>query len=145
MSERGHTLVGKAVPPQVPWSSNTSRGRELGWRQGEGVRFLRTNSHERYFLGAVKRMNGACRGLGYPKTLCSSLPVTWSEKDGYMTRNSKTKDTRVGSFLEFFRIHVWRVPYEACIPLKYGDPIHRLNQQIKKSILGTKLFAVNRP
>ena len=34
----------------------------------------------------------------------------------------------------FFRIHVWRVPYEACIPLKYGDPIHRLNQQIKQSI-----------
>ena len=50
-----------------------------------------------------------------------------------------------GIFLEFFRIHVWRVPYEACIPLKYGDPIHRLNQQIKKSIPGTKLFAVYRP
>ena len=49
------------------------------------------------------------------------------------------------SFIEFFRIHVWRVPYEACIPLKYGDPIHRLNQQIKQSIPGTKLFAVNRP
>mmetsp|Transcript_66901 Transcript_66901/g.111958 ORF Transcript_66901/g.111958 Transcript_66901/m.111958 type:complete len:148 (-) Transcript_66901:276-719(-) len=90
-------------------------------------------------------MNGACRRLGYPKTLCSSLPVSWSEKDRYMTRNSKTKGRRVGSFLEFFRIHVWRVPYEACIPLKYGDPIHRLNQQIKQSIPGTKLFAVNRP
>ena len=62
-----------------------------------------------------------------------------------MTRNSKTKGRRVGSFLEFFRIHVWRVPYEACIPLKYGDPIHRLNQQIKQSIPGTKLFAVKRP
>ena len=49
------------------------------------------------------------------------------------------------SFLEFFRLHVWRVPYGACIPLKYGDPIHRLNQQIKQSIPGTKLFAVNRP
>ena len=49
------------------------------------------------------------------------------------------------NFLEFFRIHVWRVPYEACIPLKYGDPIHRLNQQIKQSIPGTKLFAVSRP
>ena len=51
----------------------------------------------------------------------------------------------IGGFLEFFRIHVWRVPYEACIPLKYGDQIHRLNQQIKQSIPGTKLFAVNRP
>ena len=50
-----------------------------------------------------------------------------------------------GIFSEFFRIHVWNVPYEACIPLKYGDPIHRLNQQIKQSIPGTKLFAVNRP
>ena len=49
------------------------------------------------------------------------------------------------TFLEFFRIHVWRVPYEACIPLEYGDPIHRLNQQIEKSIPGTKLFAVNGP
>ena len=49
------------------------------------------------------------------------------------------------TFFEFFCIHVWRVPYEACIALKYGDPIHRLNQQIKKSIPGTKLFAVNRP
>ena len=129
----------------IPWSSNTPRGTKLGWRRGEGVRFLRTNSHERYFLAAVKRMNGACRRLGYPKTLCSSLPVSWSEKDRYMTRNSKTKGRRVGNFLEFFRIHVWRVPYEACIPLKYGDPIHRLNQQIKQSIPGTKLFAVNRP
>ena len=88
---------------------------------------------------------GACCRLGYPKTLCSSLPVSWSEKDRYMTRNSKTKGRRVGSFLEFFRIQVWRVPYEACIPLEYGDPIHRLNQQIKQSIPGTKLFAVNRP
>ena len=49
------------------------------------------------------------------------------------------------NFSEIFRIHVWRVPYEACIPLKYGDPIHRLNQQIKQSIPGTKLFAVHRP
>ena len=129
----------------IPWSSNTPRGTKLGWRRGEEVRFLRTDSHERYFLAAVKRMNGACHKLGYPKTLCSSLPVSWSEKDRYMTRNSKTKDRRVGSFLEFFRIHVWRVPYEACIPLKYGDPIHRLNQQIKQSIPGIKLFAVNRP
>ena len=45
--------------------------------------------------------------------------------------------------MESFRIHVWRVPYEACIPLKYGYPIHKLNQQIKRSIPGTKLFAVN--
>ena len=51
----------------------------------------------------------------------------------------------MGSFLELFRIHVWRVPSEACIPLNYGDPIHRLNQQIKKSTPGTKRFAVNRP
>ena len=62
-----------------------------------------------------------------------------------MTQNSKTKGRRVGSFLDFFRNHVWRLPYEACISLKYGDPIHRLNQLIKESILGTKLFAVNRP
>ena len=62
-----------------------------------------------------------------------------------MTQNSKTKGTRVGSFLELFRIHVWTVPYEACIPLKYGDPIRRLNQQIEKWIPGTKQVAVNRP
>ena len=62
-----------------------------------------------------------------------------------MTQNSKTKGRRVGTFLEFFCIHVWRVPYEARIPLKYGDSIHRLNQQIKKSTPGTILFAVNRP
>ena len=62
-----------------------------------------------------------------------------------MTRNSKTKGRRMGSFLEFFCIHLPTVPYEACIPLKCGDPIHRLNKQIKQSIPGTKLFAVNRP
>ena len=129
----------------ICWSSNTPPGTKLGWTRGEGVRFLHMNSHERYFLAAVKRINGACRRLGYPKLLCSFLPVSWSEKHRYMTRNSKPKGMRVGSFLEFFSIHVWRVPYEACIPLTYGHPIHRLNQQIKKSIPGTKLFAVNRP
>ena len=90
-------------------------------------------------------MNGACRRLGYPKSLCSSLPVSWSEKDRYTTQNSKAKGRTVGSFLERFRIHVWRVPYEVCIPLQYGDRIHRLNQQIQKSFPGPKLFAVNRP
>ena len=62
-----------------------------------------------------------------------------------MTRNSKTKASRVGFLRNFFCTHVWRVPYEASIPLRYGDSIHILIQQIKKSTPGTKLFAVNRP
>ena len=126
-----HTSPGPALPPEAQ-NSGGDVGREY-------VAF------ERYFLAAVRRMNGACRRLGYPESLCSSLPVSWSEKHRYMTRNSKTKGRTVGSVLEVFRIHVWRVPYEACIPLRYEDPIHRLNQQIKNSIPGTMLLAGNRP
>ena len=54
-----------------------------------------------------------------------------------------------GFFFQFFRLHVWRVPYEACIPLKYGDPIHKLNQQIRRLIpgvkFGVKFLAVDWP
>ena len=48
-------------------------------------------------------------------------------------------------FLKFCPIHVSRVPYNACIPLKYGEAIHQLNQQIEKSLPATKLLAANRP
>ena len=43
----------------IPWSSNTPRGIKLRCRLGEGVRFLSTNSHQRYFVAAIKRIKGA--------------------------------------------------------------------------------------
>ena len=60
-----------------------------------------------------------------------------------MTQNSSAKGRGVCSFSQFIRSDVWRVPYEACSSLKYGDPIHRLKGQNEKWIPVTKLFAVN--
>ena len=49
------------------------------------------------------------------------------------------------NFFGNFSHSFWRVSYEACIPLEYGDPIHRWSQKINRSIPGIKLFAIKRP
>ena len=99
--KRTHTHTGC----YLPWNSNNPRAHKVGSIRGEGARFLRTNSHEKYFALASESLRLSLIRLHYPKHTWDCLPLSWTERDCYLVTKPR-QCTGVS-------IHALRMPYFA--------------------------------
>ena len=117
----------------IPWGSNTPRHTKLGWVKTELVRYLRTNSHPHFFYACVRRLHLATARLHYPKRVLNPLPVDWGDRDKYLHRQG-TQGGLEG------RVHVFRVPFDSCIPVKWSRLMKKLQRNVNSVLPGVRMF-----
>ena len=120
----------------TPWTSNTSHQGKSSWITGETVRYLRTCSHEAYFMEICKRLQFSCTRLRYPTHTYHPQPLSWKDKSKYMHRKPrKSLDA----------VHAFRFPFHCSSPLQPTHTVRTLESCVRPHIPNLRLFVTFPP
>ena len=120
----------------IPWESNTPRSAKLNSRRTEGIRYLRTNSHQMTFDACLYCLPLACVRLGYPKSVVDTPPAWWSERSRFMQRRHLG-----GGLGDFYQnqnqrcevVHMLHIPFATNVPVNRQRQIRKIGQCIARS------------
>ena len=101
------------------------------------MRYLRTNSHEKYFALASDRLLPSLIRLHYPKHTWECLSLLWNDHDRYFVRKPRQHAS--------VSIHALHLPSYASI----CPPLSKLSKWVEGKVQAllskTKLFVTHRP